>query len=232
MAFKPIFDSRADVTHQPIFIFSARSIHSSEAAKPPSKPGFRITYWGFIISRNSFFLEYGNIPINSSSRAIGTGLCLHKLAISSHCRARIGCSIECTCNFAKSFKTESALLGEYAPLASTLMVSSEAENCLRMASIKLRSVAQFSEPIFSLMHEKPLFNFSAICCCMYSALPIQIRPFVTIEVSPHVNDDGKIIPPPPFSRLSIAVSRPNLMAGNSNNGSSKLNDPLLICIII
>ena len=44
MAFSPILDSRAEVTHEPMPLSAASSIHSSEPLIPPCREGFRIMY--------------------------------------------------------------------------------------------------------------------------------------------------------------------------------------------
>ena len=94
IVFKPTFDSSAEVIHQGIFNFSASRIHSVEPTIPPCKLGLSIMYWGLIYVNKLLFALVPLTPINSSSSAMGIGVCEHKDFISSNCPGAIGCSIE------------------------------------------------------------------------------------------------------------------------------------------
>ena len=93
MAFNPILLSNALVIHQPILRASANFIQSSDAEKPPNKLGFKIIYCGCISSSRAVCSVASNTPINSSSKAMGIGVCAHSFCMALTCPAAMGCSI-------------------------------------------------------------------------------------------------------------------------------------------
>ena len=76
-------------------------------------------YCGRMVASSFFFSSSVLHPISSSSNAIGNGDSEVSRAISSHCPARIGCSIECKSNSDRRFSFSIASPGEKAPFAST-----------------------------------------------------------------------------------------------------------------
>jgi len=167
MAFSPIFDSNAEVIHQPIFCCSASSIHSCPPLIPPCKDGFSMIYCGRITDKSSFFLSIVLMPISSSSKAIGKGVSEVSRAISSHCPARIGCSMECRSSSASRCNLFRASSGEKAPFASTRNSISLAEKCARICFNKASSSSKLIAPIFNLIQRKPDCILTSICSSIF-----------------------------------------------------------------
>ena len=116
MAFKPTFDSNAEVIHHPTFLFSASSIHSRQPENPPCSEGFSTMYCGWSASNSLRFASRLQCPISSSSKAMGKGETEVSPAISSHCPARMGCSMECKSSSANRFSLSKASAGAKSPV--------------------------------------------------------------------------------------------------------------------
>ena len=214
MAFKPTFDSNAEVIHHPTFLFSASSIHSRQPENPPCSEGFSTMYCGWSASNSLRFASRLQCPISSSSKAMGKGETEVSPAISSHCPARMGCSMECKSSSANRFSLSKASAGAKAPLASTRSSTSRAGKCRRMKRNKSSSSSKPMAPIFNLTQRKPASNFSLICLYMASWSPIHINPLMQIPSSPRekgVSHKAYV----PRSRWRKAVSNPNSMEGYS-----------------
>ena len=204
-----MFDSRADVAHQPIPVPVAVSIHLSASAKPPQRAGLRIMYCGLIRPSICALMSSEVMPISSSSRATGTGDKAHTRAIASGCPARMGCSMEWRPNCDSFSRRARAFSGVKAPLASARSSSTSAGKRLRIYLRSASSSSKSMPPIFSLRHRKPRSSF----CCMrpniVSRSPIQMRPLMTMPSSPDSHfEPGKIMPRPPFAKSARAVSKP------------------------
>ena len=121
---------------------------------------------------------------------MGKGVFAQSSVSLSGCPALIGCSIECKSKSDSRLSFSKASSGENAPLASTRISISAAENCRRIYCNKSSSSLKLIAPILSLMTLKPACNFSLICRNIKSLLPIHIKPFMGIPVMPAVKSDG------------------------------------------
>src|SRR5690606_7017511 len=104
-AFRPMLLSNALVIRHPMPRALARSIHSREAAQPPTRLGLITMYDGRTWSSRSAFSSMVLRPIRSSSRAMGSGLFAQSSLMASYSPGPMGCSMLSTSSSASRCST-------------------------------------------------------------------------------------------------------------------------------
>ncbi len=145
-----------------------------------------------MVSSNLSFSSESVTPMSSSSKAMGSGLSSQRRAISCHCPCFMGCSMVWICKSERIFSFSNASEGENAPFASTRSSISDGEYSSRIIFSNANSLSKSIAPIFILIHLKPAFNFSEICCFIKSRSPIQTKPLMGMLWLPSENSEGKI----------------------------------------
>ena len=165
-----------------------------------------------MVSSNSIFRSRRLMPISSSSSAMGKGVAAQSRAISSHCPARMGCSMEWSWNSERRCNFSRASVGEKAPLASTRSSIWVGVKCRRMCASSSSSFSKSMAPILSLMQRKPCCIFSPMRRYISSKFPIQMSPLMGMPSLPLLNgvcQNCRLR----ARKCSRAVSIPNRMDG-------------------